>query len=53
MIFGHRQYGWQEQVFRDFTAIFVQWDNDWGGIYDHVAPTYQDYDGTGSAFRFS
>jgi phospholipase C len=32
--------------FWDSTAIFVQWD-DWGGYYDHVAPTYQDYDGTG------
>jgi len=32
--------------FWDSTAIFVQWD-DWGGFYDHVAPTYQDYDGTG------
>ncbi len=32
--------------FWNSTAIFVQWD-DWGGFYDHVAPTYQDYDGTG------
>ncbi len=28
------------------TAIFVQWD-DWGGLYDHVAPPYEDYDGLG------
>ncbi len=28
------------------TAIFVQWD-DWGGFYDHVAPSYKDYDGVG------
>ncbi|MGA8574906.1 MAG: alkaline phosphatase family protein [Candidatus Cybelea sp.] len=28
------------------TAIFVTWD-DWGGLYDHVAPTYKDYDGLG------
>jgi phospholipase C len=32
--------------FWDSTAIFIQWD-DWGGFYDHVAPTFQDYDGTG------
>ncbi len=32
--------------FWDSTAIFVQWD-DWGGFYDHVAPAYLDYDGTG------
>jgi phospholipase C len=32
--------------FWDSTAIFVQWD-DWGGLYDHVAPPYQDYDGNG------
>ncbi len=28
------------------TAIFVQWD-DWGGLYDHVPPSFQDYDGLG------
>jgi phospholipase C len=32
--------------FWDSTAIFIQWD-DWGGFYDHVAPAYLDYDGTG------
>ena len=24
----------------------MQWD-DWGGLYDHVAPPYEDYDGLG------
>ncbi len=28
------------------TAIFVQWD-DWGGLYDHVPPPYEDFDGLG------
>jgi phospholipase C len=28
------------------TAIFVQWD-DWGGLYDPVAPPYRGYDGVG------
>ncbi|HVN68143.1 MAG TPA: alkaline phosphatase family protein [Candidatus Binatia bacterium] len=28
------------------TAIFIQWD-DWGGLYDHVKPPYEDYDGLG------
>jgi phospholipase C len=28
------------------TAIFVQWD-DWGGLYDHVAPPYAGPDGLG------
>ena len=32
--------------FWDSTAIFVQWD-DWGGLYDPVAPPYKDYDGLG------
>jgi phospholipase C len=32
--------------FWDSTAIFVQWD-DWGGLYDHVAPPFEDYDGNG------
>jgi phospholipase C len=28
------------------TVIFVVWD-DWGGLYDHVAPPHKDYDGLG------
>ena len=32
--------------FWDSTAIFVQWD-DWGGLYDPVAPPFKDYDGLG------
>jgi phospholipase C len=32
--------------FWDSTAIFVQWD-DWGGLYDPVAPPFEDYDGLG------
>ncbi len=32
--------------FWDSTAIFVQWD-DWGGLYDHVAPAYLDRDSLG------
>ncbi|MGB6517814.1 MAG: alkaline phosphatase family protein, partial [Candidatus Cybelea sp.] len=32
--------------FWDSTAIFVQWD-DWGGLYDHVPPPYEDFDGLG------
>ena len=32
--------------FWDSTAIFVQWD-DWGGLYDHVAPPYEDRDSLG------
>jgi phospholipase C len=32
--------------FWDTTAVFVQWD-DWGGMYDHVAPPYRDYDSLG------
>ena len=35
-----------ESKFWDSTAIFVQWD-DWGGLYDHVAPQYMNYDGLG------
>jgi phospholipase C len=35
-----------ESKFWDSTAIFVQWD-DWGGLYDHVPPPYEDYDGLG------
>ena len=32
--------------FWNSTAIFVQWD-DWGGLYDHVSPQFEDYDGLG------
>jgi phospholipase C len=32
--------------FWDSTVIFVQWD-DWGGLYDPVAPPFKDYDGLG------
>jgi len=32
--------------FWNTTAIFVQWD-DWGGLYDHVPPPFEDYDGLG------
>jgi phospholipase C len=32
--------------FWDSTAVFVMWD-DWGGLYDHVAPPFMDYDGLG------
>jgi phospholipase C len=32
--------------FWDSTAIFVQWD-DWGGLFDHVPPPFEDYDGLG------
>ena len=32
--------------FWDSTAIFIQWD-DWGGLYDHVPPPYQDRDSVG------
>ncbi|MBV9720128.1 MAG: hypothetical protein JOZ77_12485 [Candidatus Eremiobacteraeota bacterium] len=32
--------------FWNSTAIFVQWD-DWGGLYDHVAPPYLGRDSTG------
>jgi phospholipase C len=32
--------------FWNSTAIFVQWD-DWGGLYDHVKPPFEDYDGLG------
>ncbi len=28
------------------TAIFIQWD-DWGGLYDHVPPPYEDRDSLG------
>ena len=35
-----------ESRFWDTTAIFVMWD-DWGGLYDHVPPPYEDYDGLG------
>ena len=32
--------------FWDSTAIFIQWD-DWGGLYDPVAPEYKDRDSLG------
>jgi phospholipase C len=32
--------------FWDSTAIFIQWD-DWGGLYDHVPPPFENYDGLG------
>ena len=32
--------------FWNSTVIFVQWD-DWGGMYDPVAPPYRDYDSLG------
>jgi phospholipase C len=35
-----------ESKFWKTTAIFVQWD-DWGGLYDHVAPPHLGYDGVG------
>ena len=35
-----------ESKFWDSTVIFVQWD-DWGGLYDHVAPPYLDRDSLG------
>jgi phospholipase C len=35
-----------ESKFWDHTAIFVMWD-DWGGLFDPVAPPYMDYDGLG------
>ncbi len=35
-----------ESKFWNTTAIFVQWD-DWGGLYDHVAPPFRNYDSLG------
>jgi phospholipase C len=35
-----------ESKFWDSTVVFVQWD-DWGGMYDPVAPKFKDYDGVG------
>ena len=35
-----------QSKFWNSTAIFIQWD-DWGGLYDHVAPPYLDRDGLG------
>jgi phospholipase C len=35
-----------ESKFWNSTAIFIQWD-DWGGLYDHVAPAYLDRDSLG------
>src|ERR1700722_6400940 len=35
-----------QSQFWDTTTVFVIWD-DWGGLYDHVAPILKDYDGIG------
>jgi len=35
-----------ESKFWPTTTVFVMWD-DWGGLYDPVAPKYLDYDGLG------
>ncbi|MBV8067388.1 MAG: hypothetical protein JO113_05400 [Candidatus Eremiobacteraeota bacterium] len=35
-----------QSKFWSSTAVFVQWD-DWGGLYDHVPPPFEDYDGLG------
>jgi phospholipase C len=35
-----------ESKFWNSTAIFIQWD-DWGGLYDHVPPPYEDRDSLG------
>ncbi len=35
-----------ESPFWKTSAVFVMWD-DWGGLYDHVPPPYEDYDGLG------
>jgi phospholipase C len=35
-----------QSKFWDSTAIFIQWD-DWGGLYDHVPPPFENYDGLG------
>ena len=35
-----------ESQYWDSTAIFIMWD-DYGGLYDPVAPQYLDYDGLG------
>ncbi|MFY9737759.1 MAG: alkaline phosphatase family protein [Candidatus Cybelea sp.] len=35
-----------ESKFWNSTAIFIQWD-DWGGLYDPVAPEYKDRDSLG------
>jgi phospholipase C len=35
-----------ESQFWKTSAIFVMWD-DWGGLYDHVPPPYEDFDGLG------
>jgi phospholipase C len=35
-----------ESRFWPTTAVFVMWD-DWGGLYDHVPPPYEDQDGLG------
>jgi phospholipase C len=35
-----------QSQFWNSTAIIVVWD-DWGGMYDHVPPPFEDYDGDG------
>ncbi len=35
-----------ESAFWKTTVIFIQWD-DWGGMYDHVPPPYENYDSLG------
>jgi phospholipase C len=35
-----------ESPFWQTTTVFVMWD-DWGGLYDHVPPPYEDFDGLG------
>ncbi len=35
-----------ESKFWDSTVVFVQWD-DWGGLYDHVPPRHEGFDGLG------
>ncbi|MGB8966902.1 MAG: alkaline phosphatase family protein [Candidatus Cybelea sp.] len=35
-----------QSKFWDSTAIFIQWD-DWGGLYDHVPPPFEDRDSLG------
>ncbi len=35
-----------ESKFWKNTVVFVQWD-DWGGLYDHVPPPHEGYDGLG------
>ncbi len=35
-----------ESEFWNSSVVFVQWD-DWGGVYDHVPPPHEGYDGLG------